>query len=148
VLLVLLFYALLCKCVVFVLLQNVLRELEQKKPQLDELVHTAEHLKADSNRQQLHGKGEYILFFPLFSCHFARMREKCDRRVFSMRHPHLLQTHPLPFVLICVRRLSSLVLPHICVEGQLSPLFECCDLFEEFIRVSDMYWLVLRGRNV
>jgi hypothetical protein len=38
--------------------QNVLRELEQKKPQLDELVHTAENLKADSNRQQLHGKGK------------------------------------------------------------------------------------------
>ncbi|KAJ4445852.1 hypothetical protein ANN_12537 [Periplaneta americana] len=36
--------------------ENVLRELEQKKPQLDELVHTAENLKADSNRQQLHGK--------------------------------------------------------------------------------------------
>lgn len=35
----------------------MLRELEQKKPQLDELVHTAENLKADSNRQQLHGKG-------------------------------------------------------------------------------------------
>lgn len=41
-----------------IVLQNVLRELEQKKPQLDELVHTAENLKADSNRQQLHGKGE------------------------------------------------------------------------------------------
>ncbi|KAG8234827.1 hypothetical protein J437_LFUL015542 [Ladona fulva] len=39
---------------------NVLRELEQKKPQLDELVHTAETLKADSNRQQLHGKGEAL----------------------------------------------------------------------------------------
>ncbi|EFN72951.1 hypothetical protein EAG_11243, partial [Camponotus floridanus] len=37
-------------------LQNVLRELEQKKPQLDELVHTAENLRADTNRQQLHGK--------------------------------------------------------------------------------------------
>ncbi|XP_025206146.1 dystrophin, isoforms A/C/F/G/H-like [Melanaphis sacchari] len=36
--------------------KNVLQELEQKKPQLDELVHTAENLKADSNRQQLHGK--------------------------------------------------------------------------------------------
>ncbi|KAK0089618.1 hypothetical protein PV325_006328 [Microctonus aethiopoides] len=36
---------------------NVLRELEQKKPQLDELVHTAENLRADTNRQQLHGKG-------------------------------------------------------------------------------------------
>uniref|UniRef100_A0A0A9ZD72 Protein detached n=4 Tax=Lygus hesperus TaxID=30085 RepID=A0A0A9ZD72_LYGHE len=36
--------------------KNVLRELEQKKPQLDELVHTAESLKADFNRQQVHGK--------------------------------------------------------------------------------------------
>ncbi|XP_024083569.1 dystrophin-like isoform X11 [Cimex lectularius] len=36
--------------------KNVLRELEQKKPQLDELVHTAENLKADFNRQQVHGK--------------------------------------------------------------------------------------------
>lgn len=41
--------------------QNVLRELEQKKPQLDELVHTAENLKADSNRQQLHGKGNLLV---------------------------------------------------------------------------------------
>ncbi|KAJ1531746.1 hypothetical protein ONE63_000409 [Megalurothrips usitatus] len=38
--------------------RNVLRELEHKKPQLDDLVHTAENLKADSNRQQLHSKGE------------------------------------------------------------------------------------------
>ncbi|XP_076668299.1 dystrophin, isoforms A/C/F/G/H isoform X6 [Andrena cerasifolii] len=36
--------------------KNVLRELEQKKPQLDELVHTAENLRADTNRQQLHDK--------------------------------------------------------------------------------------------
>ncbi|XP_073972435.1 dystrophin, isoforms A/C/F/G/H-like isoform X4 [Rhodnius prolixus] len=36
--------------------KNVIRELEQKKPQLDELVHTAETLKADFNRQQVHGK--------------------------------------------------------------------------------------------
>ncbi|XP_051175836.1 dystrophin, isoforms A/C/F/G/H isoform X1 [Leptopilina boulardi] len=36
--------------------RTVLRELEQKKPQLDELVHTAENLRADTNRQQLHGK--------------------------------------------------------------------------------------------
>lgn len=48
-------------------LQNVLRELEQKKPQLDELVHTAENLKAEPNRQQLHGKGK-ILF--LLKKHF------------------------------------------------------------------------------
>jgi hypothetical protein len=68
-------YAPLCKCVVFVLLQNVLRELEQKKPQLDELVHTAEHLKADSNRQQLHGKGEYIFSsFILPFCERNNMR--------------------------------------------------------------------------
>ncbi|XP_029040793.2 dystrophin, isoforms A/C/F/G/H isoform X6 [Osmia bicornis bicornis] len=35
---------------------DVLRELGQKKPQLDELVHTAEALRADTNRQQVHGK--------------------------------------------------------------------------------------------
>lgn len=43
--------------------QNVLRELEQKKPQLDELVHTAENLKAEPNRQQLHGKGRTFIWF-------------------------------------------------------------------------------------
>jgi hypothetical protein len=55
-------------------LQNVLRELEQKKPQLDELVHTAENLRADTNRQQLHGKGKclrtfrtYLLFIVTWS---------------------------------------------------------------------------------
>ncbi|XP_045487025.1 dystrophin, isoforms A/C/F/G/H isoform X2 [Pieris rapae] len=36
--------------------KGVLRELEQKKPQLDELLHTAESLKGTENRQQLHGK--------------------------------------------------------------------------------------------
>ncbi|XP_043280614.1 dystrophin isoform X6 [Venturia canescens] len=41
--------------------KNVLRELEQKKPQLDELVHTAENLRADTNRQQLHGKVTKLL---------------------------------------------------------------------------------------
>jgi hypothetical protein len=51
----------------YVCSQNVLRELEQKKPQLDELVHTAENLKADSNRQQLHGKGR-LLVPSLISC--------------------------------------------------------------------------------
>jgi hypothetical protein len=52
-----------------IVFQNVLRELEQKKPQLDELVHTAENLKADFNRQQVHGKGEFldpIFFFSSF----------------------------------------------------------------------------------
>ncbi|KAG7201718.1 hypothetical protein KM043_004441 [Ampulex compressa] len=46
--------------------KNVLRELEQKKPQLDELVHTAENLRADTNRQQLHGKGKAPLFLSSF----------------------------------------------------------------------------------
>ncbi|XP_055693426.1 dystrophin, isoforms A/C/F/G/H isoform X2 [Lutzomyia longipalpis] len=36
--------------------KNVLRELEFKKPQLDELVHTAEALKTDANRLQLQNK--------------------------------------------------------------------------------------------
>ncbi|CAL7946061.1 unnamed protein product [Xylocopa violacea] len=39
---------------------DVLRELGQKKPQLDELVHTAEALRADTNRQQVHGKGSPV----------------------------------------------------------------------------------------
>lgn len=47
------------------LAQDVLRELGQKKPQLDELVHTAEALRADTNRQQVHGKGKLILFSPI-----------------------------------------------------------------------------------
>lgn len=42
----------------FPFLQSVLRELEFKKPQLDELVHTAEALKTDANRQQLQTKGK------------------------------------------------------------------------------------------
>lgn len=54
----------------FQILQNVLRELEQKKPQLDELVHTAENLRADTNRQQLHGKGKVFVF--IFFFHFFR----------------------------------------------------------------------------
>lgn len=37
--------------------QGVLRELEQKKPQLEELVLTAESLRGSENRQHLHGKG-------------------------------------------------------------------------------------------
>nr|XP_049693576.1 dystrophin, isoforms A/C/F/G/H isoform X3 [Helicoverpa armigera] len=43
--------------------KGVLRELEQKKPQLDELLHTAESLKGTENRQQLHGKD--ITGFPV-----------------------------------------------------------------------------------
>lgn len=42
-------------CFVF---QNVLRELEGKKPQLDELVASADSLKDDASRTQLHQKGE------------------------------------------------------------------------------------------
>ncbi|ODM96850.1 Dystrophin, isoforms A/C/F/G/H [Orchesella cincta] len=36
--------------------KTVLRELELKKPQLDELMQTAENLKSESNRHNLHGK--------------------------------------------------------------------------------------------
>lgn len=52
------------------LLQNLLRELDFKKPQLDELVHTAESLKTDSNRSQLQNKGESISFWliPILLC--------------------------------------------------------------------------------
>lgn len=53
----------------------MLRELEQKKPQLDELVHTAENLRADTNRQQLHGKGELhetALCMEKFQLHVTR----------------------------------------------------------------------------
>jgi hypothetical protein len=39
-------------------LQNVLRELEQKKPQLDDLVKTAENLRESPIRQQIPEKGE------------------------------------------------------------------------------------------
>ena len=40
------------------LLQNVLRELEQKKPQLDDLVKTAENLRESPIRQQIPEKGK------------------------------------------------------------------------------------------
>lgn len=39
-------------------LQTVVRELESKKPQLDELILIAEALKADGSRQKLCGKSE------------------------------------------------------------------------------------------
>lgn len=39
--------------------QTLLRELEFKKPQLDELVNTAESLKSDANKLQLQTKGEF-----------------------------------------------------------------------------------------
>ena len=38
--------------------QNVLRELEQKKPQLDDLVKTAENLRESPIRQQIPEKGK------------------------------------------------------------------------------------------
>lgn len=43
--------------------QTLLRELEFKKPQLDELVNTAESLKSDANKLQLQTKGEFTVFF-------------------------------------------------------------------------------------
>lgn len=51
---------LITKLILVWFVQDVLRELGQKKPQLDELVHTAEALRADTNRQQVHGKGKLI----------------------------------------------------------------------------------------
>ena len=42
-------------------LQNVLRELEQKKPQLDDLVKTAENLRESPIRQQIPEKGKFTI---------------------------------------------------------------------------------------
>ena len=42
----------------FAFFQNVLRELEQKKPQLDDLVKTAENLRESPIRQQIPEKGK------------------------------------------------------------------------------------------
>ena len=42
--------------------QNVLRELEQKKPQLDDLVKTAENLRESPIRQQIPEKGKPLYF--------------------------------------------------------------------------------------
>ena len=44
--------------VFFRFFQNVLRELEQKKPQLDDLVKTAENLRESPIRQQIPEKGK------------------------------------------------------------------------------------------
>nr|XP_024217688.1 dystrophin-like [Halyomorpha halys] len=65
------------------ILHNVLRELEQKKPQLDELVHTAENLKADFNRQQVHGKEpvkscQDLLYHLMEMVKVSRLREHWD----------------------------------------------------------------------
>ena len=38
----------------------MLRELELKKPQLDELMVSAESLKCETQREALHGKGEPV----------------------------------------------------------------------------------------
>lgn len=45
-------------CFLWTHLQTVVRELESKKPQLDELILIAEALKADGSRQKLYGKSE------------------------------------------------------------------------------------------
>lgn len=51
---------------IWFLFQTLLRELEFKKPQLDELVNTAESLKTDANKLQLQTKGEVHVSIPLF----------------------------------------------------------------------------------
>nr|XP_031832544.1 utrophin-like isoform X2 [Nomia melanderi] len=61
--------------------KNVLRELEKKKPQLDELVHTAENLRADTNRQQLHGKASIL--FDAATRNFVSMQ--CILKVTKLR---------------------------------------------------------------
>ena len=45
--------------------QNVLRELEQKKPQLDDLVKTAENLRESPIRQQIPEKGKQTLGYKI-----------------------------------------------------------------------------------
>jgi len=52
--------------------QNVLRELEQKKPQLDDLVKTAENLRESPIRQQIPEKGRKHFFFFLFLIVFVK----------------------------------------------------------------------------
>ena len=47
----------------FIHFQNVLRELEQKKPQLDDLVKTAENLRESPIRQQIPEKGQTITIY-------------------------------------------------------------------------------------
>ena len=41
----------------FLIFQNMLVELEVKKPRLDELVNTADSLKTELNKEYLHNKG-------------------------------------------------------------------------------------------
>lgn len=54
---------------VFPHFQTLLRELEFKKPQLDELVNSAESLKAaDANKIQLQTKGECVKILQIDKC--------------------------------------------------------------------------------
>lgn len=52
--------------------QSVVRELDYKKPQLDELVQMAENLKTDANKQQLHNKGNFCWIFSILKIFFLR----------------------------------------------------------------------------
>lgn len=47
----------------FLIFQNMLVELEVKKPRLDELVDTADSLKTELNKEYLHNKGRCTLKF-------------------------------------------------------------------------------------
>lgn len=47
----------------FLIFQNMLVELEVKKPRLDELVNTADSLKTELNKEYLHNKGRCTLKF-------------------------------------------------------------------------------------
>ncbi len=61
------------------LFQNVLRELEQKKPQLDELVKTAENLRESPIKQQIPAKGKNNATILLCVLHPARHAFSSDR---------------------------------------------------------------------
>lgn len=56
----------------FLQLQKVLRELTLKKPQLNDLLNTAENLKGDIKRQQLQEKGEFYICHK-YKTHYKRL---------------------------------------------------------------------------
>lgn len=51
-------------------LQSVVRELELRKPQLDELITMSEALRNDTNRQKLQSRGMRFMILVRQSCRF------------------------------------------------------------------------------
>lgn len=75
--------------IIFSFLQTLLRELEFKKPQLDELVNTAESLKTDANKLQLQTKGRksfrlFTLFWGKIIGCLQQAQELLPLKLFSM----------------------------------------------------------------